>query len=420
MSKLRADWVGGHRVRLLENGEAYFPAVFDAIRQARVEVLIETFIIFEDKVGWALHRELIAAAQRGVRVDLMVDGFGSADLTPAFIEPLVGAGVRLRSFDPGWRLFGQRLNIWRRMHRKLVVVDALRAFVGGINFSADHLADFGPMAKQDYAVELEGGIVAVIRHFAVGVIGKDAFATRPLPGDAPAARWPQPEPLADETRRALFVRRDNFRHRNDIEWHYRAALRTARQRVVIANAYFFPGARLLRDMSRAARRGVDVRLILQGEPDIPIVRSAASMLYGHLQRDGVKIHEYCKRPLHGKVALVDDTWATVGSSNLDPLSLSLNLEANVILLDAGFNAELHANLQRLIDEECELAKTPPKPRWEWWHRLRSLALFHFLRRFPVWASHLPSHRPKLVLPACDAGQSAAGVPQAPVDGLATR
>src|SRR5690606_37234668 len=137
---------------------------------------------------------------------------------------------------------------------------------------------------------------------------------------------------------AIFVTRDNGRHRNDIEQHYLAAIRSARSEILIANAYFFPGYRLLRELRNAARRGVRVGLVLQGEPDMPMVRAASKLLYDYLLSAGVEIHEYCQRPLHGKVAIVDEDWSTVGSSNLDPLSLSLNLEANVVIRDRAFNA----------------------------------------------------------------------------------
>ncbi|MBC8055345.1 MAG: cardiolipin synthase ClsB, partial [Rhizobiales bacterium] len=313
-------WIPGNQAELLENGEAFFPAVFAAIRAAEREVIIETFILFEDKVGTELHAALLEAAGRGVQIDLMVDGFGSSDLTGGFVGALTGAGVRVRSFDPTSRFMGMRVNVLRRMHRKIVVVDGRLAFVGGINFSADHLADFGPLAKQDYAVALRGPIVGEIHRFAKNAMSGGRAGNR----DARAAVLPSPAGSVE----AQFVTRDNVEHTNAIERHYRAAIRSARKRVLIANAYFFPGYRLLREMRRAARRGVDVQLILQGEPDMPIVKTAAALLYDHLQRDGVKIHEYCKRPLHGKVAVVDDDWSTVGSSNLDPLSLSLNLEAN--------------------------------------------------------------------------------------------
>jgi cardiolipin synthase A/B len=401
---VKSRWIGGNDARLLENGEEFFPAVFDAIRAARYEVILETFILFEDKVGLELHAVLLEAAGRGVRIDMLVDGFGSCDLSPGFLDPLTEAGVRIRTFDPGSRWFGVRVNVLRRMHRKIVVVDGIRAFVGGINYSADHLADFGPQAKQDYAVELTGPVVDEIHRFAVA--------------DAAGLSRPAPPPRFDRRAAgtgaidALFVTRDNHRHRNDIERHYRIAIRSARRRVLIANAYFFPGYRLLREMRRAARRGVDVRLILQGEPDMAIVKTAATLLYEHLQRDGVRIHEYCARPLHGKVAVVDDDWSTVGSSNLDPLSLSLNLEANVVLRGREFAQRLAERLGRLIEHECSEIAPSPVRGWGLWQRLRSAVVFHVLRRFPSWAEWLPRHAPALhvttPLQGCAAARSNAG------------
>ena len=383
-------WVPGNHFELLENGEEFFPRVFGAIAQARREVMLETFILFEDKIGKELHAALLAAAQRGVDVHVLVDGFGSPDLSDDFVGSLVEAGVQFRIFDPGRRFMGQRLNLLRRMHRKIVVVDGELGFIGGINYSADHVLDFGPEAKQDYAVQVRGPIVAQMHHFtreavldraqhkrhrAVGVTG------RPHAGTA----------------HAMFVTRDNQQHTSDIERHYRVALRAARQRVVIANAYFFPRYRFIREMRRAARRGVDVRIILQGQPDMPIVKTAASLLYDHRQRAGVRIYEYCDRPLHGKVALVDDEWSTVGSSNLDPLSLSLNLEANVIIQDRSFNAQLYRRLAHLMDHSCKQIDAVPPSRWDGLRLVRSYAVFHLIRWFPAWAGWLPRHEPTITL-----------------------
>jgi len=388
-------WTGGNRIELLENGEEFFPRVFDAIREAQREVIIETFILFEDKVGLALHAAMRAAAQRGVKVDLMIDGFGSPDLSREYLESLATAGVKVRVFDPGQRFLGQRLNVFRRMHRKIVVIDGVRAFVGGINYSADHLLDFGPKAKQDYAVELAGPIVAEIHQFvlrAIALGGKGASWFRRRLKQAPPAAQLQAAGEAD----AIFVTRDNRRHTNDIERHYRAAIRAARERIVIANAYFFPGYRLIKELRRAARRGVDVRLILQGEPDMPIVKTAASMLYHHLLHAGVRIYEYCDRPLHGKVALMDDRWSTVGSSNLDPLSLSLNLEANIVVRDTAFNHLLWERMDQLMQHSCkQVGADDLASEWSGWRLVRSFFVFHFLRWYPSWLNRLPRHTPRL-------------------------
>ena len=383
-------WVPGNHFELLENGEAFFPRVFEAIAQARREVMLETFILFEDKIGKELHAALLDAAQRGVEVHVLVDGFGSPDLSDHYVGSLVEAGVRFRVFDPGSSFMGQRLNVLRRMHRKIVVVDGQLGFIGGINYSADHVADFGPEAKQDYAVQVRGPIVAQMHHFTREAV-LDETARKKSPSAGITGR-----PHAG-TAHAMFVTRDNHHHTNDIERHYRMALRTARQRVVIANAYFFPSYRFIREMRRAARRGVDVRIILQGQPDMPIVKTAASLLYDHLQRAGVRIYEYCDRPLHGKVALVDDEWSTVGSSNLDPLSLSLNLEANVIIQDRSFNAQLYRRLAHLMDNSCKQIEAVAPCRWDGLRLLRSYAVFHLMRWFPAWAGWLPRHEPTITL-----------------------
>jgi cardiolipin synthase A/B len=252
-------WREGNRIRLLVNGEEFFPAVFSAIENAKQEVILETFILFEDKVGLELHRVLLAAAQRGVQVDVMTDGFGSPDLSENFVQTLTEAGVRFRVFDAGRGIFGRRLKMLRRMHRKIVVVDGSLAFVGGINYSADQLGDFGPEAKQDYSIELQGPIVDDIRSFANAAIadadgvGRRWFRRRAA---QPASSSQQPKSGGAH---CLLSTRDNAEHQNDIERHYLAAIRTAKKHVVIANAYFFPGYRLLREMRHAAQRLADLR-----------------------------------------------------------------------------------------------------------------------------------------------------------------
>ncbi|MGB3291143.1 MAG: cardiolipin synthase ClsB [Burkholderiaceae bacterium] len=385
------EWTSGNSLELLENGEAFFPAVFEALRKARRSVVLETFIIFEDAVGTELQEAAIMAARRGVRVDITVDGYGSADLSAEFIDALTSAGVAFHVFDPRPRRLGMRTNLFRRLHRKIVVVDDALAFVGGINFSADHLADYGPTAKQDYAVSIQGPVVEHIARFEAEVLQpvRPRFSWRGLRRrNAKAADEP------GDSAAALVVR-DNDRHKNDIETHYRIGMRAAQRDIFIANAYFFPGYRFLRDLRNAAKRGVKVHLILQGEPDMPIARFVATMLYDYLLSGGVHIYEYCERPLHGKVATIDGMWSTVGSSNLDPLSLALNLEANVLIRDKAFSTMLQRRLETLIEDHCVRMRRRTAPRRRIQRVLVGVFVFHFLRRFPSWAGWLPARKPQL-------------------------
>lgn len=394
-------WIPGNDFTLLENGEDFFPRVFACIANAQREVIVESFILFEDKVGLQLHEALIAAARRGAQVDVTIDDWGSPDLSEYFLRTLREAGVRVHSFNPGLRPFGWRPHLLRRMHRKIVVVDREVAFVGGINYSADHLKDFGPEAKQDYAVEIRGPLVAEIHRFCHAAL---AEGLRYAGHRRQWWRWRKqfratPEQMAHRgTADAMFVVRDNVRHMDDIERHYRSAIRSAKHRIVIANAYFFPGYRFIKELKRAAQRGVDVRLILQGRPDMAFVKTAASMLYHYLLRAGVKIYEYCERPLHGKVAVMDDEWSTVGSSNLDPMSLAFNLEANVIIRDHAFNETLSAHLEQLMARSCTEVTAQALGEEKGWPLLRSFLAYHFTRYYPRWAQWLPRHVPRL-LPA---------------------
>ena len=382
---MNRPWVEGNSVELLVNGEGYYPRVFEAMAQAQEEILLETFIIYDDKVGQQLQQVLIEAAQRGVRVELAADGYGTADLPDAFLAAMTEAGVSFHAFDPQPRLAGMRTNLFRRLHRKIVVVDGKRAFIGGINYSADHLEDFGPMAKQDYAVEVCGPVVAQVhassRRLMAPVLDPPSDVRPAVASAGPAS--------------AVLVERDNARRSTEIEACYLEAFRSARQRIVVANAYFFPGYRLLREMRNAARRGVEVTLILQGQPDMRWVRALSRLLYNYLLRDGVHIHEYCQRPLHGKVALVDDQWSTVGSSNLDPLSLSFNLEANLLIRDRAFNQHLYQHLTGLASEQCKRVTLERMVRGYWWRAPLIFMCFHVIRHFPRIAGWFPAHRQRL-------------------------
>jgi cardiolipin synthase len=386
------QWRSGNQLQLLINGEEFFPQVFEAIGRAREEVLIETFIIFEDEVGKQLQQVLIDAANRGVRVELLVDGYGTADLSTTFLRELMEAGVHMQAYDPRPKVMGMRTNLFRRLHRKIVVIDGEIGFIGGINFSADHLAETHPMGKQDYSVQVRGPIVADLHQATLKLLDETSQVQR----QAKPWRTSGPAMDVDSAHASILLSiRDNQEHSNDIEQHYLKAIQGAKQRITIANAYFFPGYRLLRELRNAARRGVKVTLMLQGMPDMPLVRLCSRLLYNYLLRDGVVISEYTQRPLHGKVALVDDQWSTVGSSNLDPLSLSLNLEANFIIRDRAFNQRLHEHLTELVAQQCKAITLQRVLRGYWWRAPIIFVTFHFLRHFPAMVGFIPAHSARI-------------------------
>jgi len=342
------EFVSGNRITLLKSGVEYFPALVAEFDAAQREVHLETYIYEDDVAGRTVAAALARAAKRGVATYVMVDGFGSKDLNPALVAELRAAGVRFLVYRPKispWTLKRARL---RRMHRKVAVIDARVAFVGGINIIDDMDTPKHTPPRFDYAVRIDGPLVARI-HPAVKRLWALVTATQFKPV-RPRLRDLGPFTVPRGGQRAAFVVRDNFAHRREIEQAYLAAIRRARSEIVIASAYFFPGQSFRRALTDAAARGVRVILLLQGRVEYVLLHYASRALYGAFLDAGIEIHEYHRSFMHAKVAVIDRHWATVGSSNIDPFSLLLAREANVVIEDDGFAGQLRDSLLAAITE----------------------------------------------------------------------
>jgi len=350
----RMPLTAGNRVELLVSAVQFFPSLVQAIGAAQRSVHLETYILADDATGRSVMDALAAAAARGVDVRILVDGFGGGEFGRRLAGGQAPPGVAVRIYRPErwWRV---RRRLLRRLHRKIAVIDNTLAYIGGINVVDEPREDeftgeaIGP--RFDFAVRCEGPVVASVSHavrrlwWAVGVANFGDLS-EPLPE---RARIPPPQPAGV---RAALALRDNLRHRHVIEHSYLAAIRGARREVLLACAYFLPGRRMRRALVRAARRGVRVRLLLQGRIEYRLQHFAQRAMYGQLLSAGVEIHEYRPSYLHAKVAVVDEDWATVGSSNLDPVSLLLAREANVIVRDRTFAAALRAVVQTALREDA--------------------------------------------------------------------
>jgi cardiolipin synthase len=347
----------GHAITLLEGGASYFPALLEAMESSRDEIRLETYIFNFDVTGEQVAAALVRAALRGVAVYVVMDGIGTAEIPPSWELQFKQAGVQWCRFSPLGR-FGLLIpGRWRRMHRKLCVVDSRVAFCGGINILDDHHdLNHGPQdsPRFDFAVRVTGPLVLDI-HAAVLQFWVRLQVTRQLErlrfrGVRAVLQGQVKLAPSQQGTAAGLVLRDNLRNRNRIERAYRKAIGEARRDVLIANAYFLPGAKIRRALISAARRGVRVRLLLQGRYEYFMQYHAARPVYGALLEAGVEIYEYQTGFLHAKVAVVDGHWATVGSSNLDPLSLQLAREANVVVDDIAFAAALGERLELAIQQ----------------------------------------------------------------------
>ena len=366
----------GNRIGLLQSGRAYFPALISAIDAAEREIHLESYIYDADATGMSVAEALIRAARRGVRVRVLLDGFGSRIFPAALVHRLRSAGVALMFYRPEFGLLRLKRHRLRRMHRKIAVIDARLAFVGGINIIDDSRTASDTEISLDYAVQVEGplliDIYAAVRHLWWRVrwsrIGRRPPKWRPLPVELTPGGSQQAE----------FLLRDNLRWRRTIEQAYLEAIQSAEREILIANAYFLPGRRFRRALVEAAARGVRVTLLMQGRTDHRFFQMATRALYGYFLECGVRIFEHEACFLHAKAAVIDGQWATVGSSNIDPFSLLLAKEANVVIRDAVFAGELQASLEAAMAEGARQV-SPGRKRLPLFRRTAAWVLYGAMR-----------------------------------------
>ncbi|HMW55084.1 MAG TPA: cardiolipin synthase ClsB [Accumulibacter sp.] len=374
---MTAEFLSGNRLTLLNSGAEYFPALIKAIDKARHEVHLESYIFEDDTTGRAVAAAMAHAARRGVTVRVLVDGFGAPEFAKRLQPELLAAGVQVMVYRPEVARLRLRRHRLRRLHRKLAMVDGEIAFVGGINIVDDSDRPLEMPPRYDYAVRIEGPLLqpmqrALHRLWELVLWAKlnRRYRLPKVPRQAPKARGEQT---------AAFLVRDNIRHRRDIEEAYLAAIAAAREEILLANAYFLPGRRFRRALHDAARRGVRVILVLQGRIEYRLLHYATQALYGRLLGAGIRIFEYRRSFMHAKVAVIDRYWATVGSSNIDPFSLLLAREANVVVRDEKFARELRQSLQTAMRQGASELPADCWKRLPWPSRLLHWASYHLIR-----------------------------------------
>ncbi|MDR2637576.1 MAG: cardiolipin synthase ClsB [Zoogloeaceae bacterium] len=370
-------FTGGNRIDLLHCGAEYFPALLAAIDGAEREIFLESYIFADDETGRNVAAALEHAARRGCAVRVLVDGFGARHFPQTFGPSLQQAGAQYLIYRAEIAPFILRRYRLRRLHRKLVAIDGKIAFIGGINIIADDNTPPGIGPSLDYAVRIEGPLLAPIlstMRRAWETVAWVSFKRHyRLPDDRPL----QAQPAGNQ--RAAFLLRTSLRHRDNIANAYLEAILMAKESVLLANAYFLPGWRFRRALTAAARRGIRVTLLVQGKSDHALWHYAAQALYDKLTRVGVRVFEYRQGFLHAKVAVIDRQWATVGSSNIDPFSLFLAKESNIAVLDGHFARQLEDSLLTAIHEGAtEHGVKPQTPlsrllRWLCYGLVRLLA-----------------------------------------------
>ena len=367
----------GNRVWLFNNGQEAFPQMLAAIENAKKRISMEVYIIRMDEVGKRFIKALAEAARRGVRVRFLYDAFGSRTIYPGDLMPLRVAGVEVRVFNPimNWTL----LRVNNRDHRKILVVDGRIAFLGGLNLAKDYDGD-GINGWRDTAIMVEGpAALAAEQVFeeswlqgGIGFMGKDL----PLAGlyhlkraidemlmqlpDRTETFYQMNLPDANRGARVRIVFSSPNQLTSPVLEMYLLAINSAQRLICITNGYFIPPLILRRALIDAAKRGVRVRLILQGPTDVPTARAIILGYYGTLLKNGVEIYEWTRSVLHAKTMVVDGVWVTVGSTNLDFRGFFLNYEANVAVVDPEFAAAM----ERQFEKDLEYCRRVTLEEWK--------------------------------------------------------
>jgi cardiolipin synthase len=325
-----------------------------AIASAKQQILLEMYWFGSDVIGQKFAAALGAAAKRGVEVSIIFDAVGSVGASDEMFAELERAGAHVIEFNPiaPWKQRFRLSKLTRRDHRKILVVDGKTGFTGGINIADYWLPlDDGGAGWRDDMVRIDGPAVAGLSDCFARVWARLRGRKLSLPDSLLLP------PVLETSRRtrlpAVRVLGQRFlRTQREISRAYLHYVRRAQRRVFIANSYFVPDGRVLRALASAARRGVDVRIIVAGQSDVDIVRHASRAVWGRLLRAGVRIFEWDESVLHAKTAVVDGLWSTIGTFNFDYMSLRMNLEVNVSVLDARFAGCLEASFL----EDVELCR----------------------------------------------------------------
>ena len=332
---LQPKFFTGNHITLLRGGQEYFPALITAIENSTQTIYLQTYIFELDIAGNKVGNALKLASLRGVAVNVLLDGFVCKDMPNSYKKELENAGVQLMFYRPKISPWTLKKNRLRRMHRKIAVIDHKIAFVGGINIIDDYNVPDNTPPRIDYAVRIEGALLPSIALSVTNLWHRMAFRRFNMPKMIKAPQSLLSPPSADKGVSAAFVLRDNVLNRHAIENAYLDAISTAKTEIIIANAYFVPGKRFRVALLDAAKRGVKIELLLQGRMEY-FLMFATHYFYSLFLKSGIQIFEYRKSFMHCKVAVIDGYWATVGSSNIDPFSMMLAREANIVVEDHAF------------------------------------------------------------------------------------
>jgi cardiolipin synthase len=337
---------------LIKGGKPYFESLLTDIQKAAYRICILTYIYEEDETGQMIELALEKAAQKGVQVYLMADGYASQKLSHRFRDQMVKSGIIFKFFEPIFK--SKHFYFGRRLHQKAVLIDGSLAFIGGVNFS-NHYNDLpNKKAWLDFAVRVHGSIVQSLEQYFWEIWGNP-----PSYANAQTSNFkPQTTSLSfNKKQEPLIVSmaiNDWITGKKEITNAYKEMLRGARKEVLILCSYFLPGTQIRKEIMKAAKRGIRLKIVTAGPSDVPLAKHAERWLYDWMLRYGIEIYEYQHNILHGKIAVCDATWMTIGSYNVNNISAYASLELNLNIKNEAFALMTKNTIEKIIQEECML------------------------------------------------------------------
>jgi len=349
--KVKKQVYSADDVRLIHSGANYFDTLEELINNAQHTLHFQTYIFDADETGLRIANALKAAAKRGVLVFLVLDGFGSTNVPKKFINDITNEGVNFRYFSPFFSM--QNIYIGRRLHHKVIVADAKIALIGGINIADKYKGDLTKEPWLDYAVLIKGSVCEYAQRICEQICRKKfrvKFNYANKENEVPTK----------ENKLIRFSQNDRLRKKNQICSSYIHSIRNSKKTVIIVASYFLPGRKLRKSLETAAKNGVKIKIILSGISDISIFRKAIVYLYTYLHKNNIEIYEWKKSILHGKIAVVDGYWTTVGSFNLNHLSSHASIELNVEVFNRDFAKRTEEHLFEIMQNGCDKIEHNPR------------------------------------------------------------
>lgn len=369
-------------IELVHSGEDYFFRLQRIISSAKSEIHLQTYIFDNDSTGIKIANALKEAASRNVKVYVLLDSYGSSSLSSKFIKDLILCGINIRFFSPFFS--SNNLYLGRRLHHKIVVVDGHIILIGGINISDKYHGTPSKEAWLDYAVQVENKPIAE----SVEQLCKNIYLKK---------KRTQRKNInfhfhSVEDGSVRIIQNDWLKRKNEIESSYIRSIREAKKEVIIVGSYFLPGRRLTNALKDTSRKGVKIKLILAGISDVPIIRRATCYLYSSLLKVNIELYEWNRSVLHGKAALIDNSWVTIGSFNLNHLSSYGSIEMNVVINSEKFADHFKLNLENIIHESENMTVEQLKIQSRFFTKIINWLSFQIVRLGLVIVTYIPYKR----------------------------